>query len=442
MTVINRTISDIIDTEYHEYAMYVLESRAIPSAIDGMKMVHRKLAYAMLLEPVGKKVKCSDASGISRYGYHHGEASAASAIVTLTADWNNNCPIFTGHGNFGSRLIQEAAAPRYIYISLSSEFKKIFIDEEVAPKSDNEENPEPLHYLPIIPWVLVNGISGIAVGFATDILPRSIEDITHATKKCLKNPSKYLLEAEPIKPTFPHFKGVLNKESEAGLSWSTTGIIEYSGKYTYKITELPVGYDRESYINLLNKLIDTDKIRDYEDNCSEDGFGFTIKTTGAQKEIIDNDPIAYFKLKKMHSENLTTLGYDGKLKLFKNVSELVYYFVMYRTEKFGHKIQHDKDKLSIEITNLTDKMKFISNVVDDEIPLKKSTKSDMLEYIHKWITPSEYGKTFVNIPLYSCTVDEMGKLFKTIQSKKEELVELGKMTSEKLFSNKLNTIKF
>lgn len=441
LKTINRSISDIIDTEYLEYSMYVLEQRAIPSAIDGMKKVHRKLAYAMLNVHGGKKTKLSDLSGISSLNYHHGEASAAGAAVTLTADWNNNCPIFTGHGNFGSRLIQEAAAPRYIYCSLSAEFRKIFIDEEVAPKALDVEDPEPCHYLPIIPWVLVNGISGIAVGFATDILPRSIKDLTDATKKCLKNPAKYLSDNVPIPPTFPHFRGKISQESDTGLTWSTTGIIDFIGKNTYKISELPIGYDRESYITLLNKLLDSDKIRDYDDDCSEAGFGFTVKVSGAQKEQVDKDPIAYFKLKKTHSENLTTLGYDGKLKLFNSIPELVHYFCEYRTKKFGDKIQYDKDKLSIEISNLTDKMKFISDVVDDEIPLRETSKASMLEYIAKWITPSEYGKTFVNIPLYSCTTDEVEKLSKMIQSKKEELIELGKMTSEKLFEHKLETIK-
>ena len=440
MTIIKKSISEIVDTEYLEYSMYVLENRAIPSAIDGFKMVHRKLVYAMINEHGGKRTKVSDAGGISKFGYHHGEASAMGAVITLSADWNNNCSVFTGHGNFGSRLVQEAAAPRYIYISLSPEFKKIFIDEEVAPQSKDDENPEPVHYLPIIPWVLVNGISGIAVGFATDILPRSIKDLVFATKKCLKNPSKYLKDAEPIPPTFPHFRGTISQESDTGLSWATTGIIEYIGKYSYKISELPIGYDRESYINLLNKLLDTDKIRDYDDDCSEAGFGFTIKVSGAQKEQVDKDPISYFKLKKLHSENLTTLGYDGKLKLFTSIPELVHYFCEYRTKKFGDKIQYDKDKLSFEITNLTDKMKFISDVVDDEVPLRKSTKSDLLEYIHKWITTSEYGKTFVNIPLYACTTDEVEKLFKMIQVKKEELIELEKMTPEKLFSNNLTAV--
>lgn len=420
--------------------MYVLENRAIPSAIDGFKMVHRKLVYAMLHEHSGKKTKVVDLGAISRYGYHHGETSAMGAVVTLSADWNNNCPIFTGHGNFGSRLVQEASAPRYIFVSLSPDFKKIFIDEEVTEKSPNEENPEPVHYLPIIPWVLVNGISGMAVGFATDILPRSVESLVDATRKCIKNCAKFLADSDPIPPVFPHFKGIVAAESDTGLQWSTTGIINYVGKYTYEISELPIGYDREKYVTLLNKLEAEDKIKDYEDSCSDQGFGFSIKVTGAQKSIIDKDPIGYFKLKKMHSENLTTLGHDGKLKIFKSVPDLIYYFVTYRTTKFSDKIEYDKKKLIDEIEYLNDKSRFISDIVDDEIVLRISTKAEVLDFISKWITKKDHGKTFVNIPIYACTTDEVEKLRDIITSKEEELVKLNSVTPEKLFLDNLKKV--
>lgn len=412
MTVESRTLESIIDTEYLAYSMYTVENRAIPSAIDGMKPVHRKLVYAMLNEHGGKKTKCADLGSISKYGYHHGEASAQAAVITLTADWNNNCPVFTGHGNFGSRLIQEAAAPRYIFASLSPEFKKYFIDVEVAPKSPDEDNPEPAHYLPTIPWVLVNGLSGIAVGFACNILPRSISDIVGAVKKCLKDPQKFLKANDPIKPTFPHFRGIVTYDE----SWKTHGIIEYVGKYTYKISELPIGYDRETYVTFLHGLIDTDKIKDFEDNCSETGFGFSVKVSTAHKEKIDADPLKYFKLTKSHSENLTTLGINGKLKIFNSVAELIAYFCEYRISKFSDKLEYEKKQLTDDIELMTDKIKFIKMVINGKIDFKKLNKQQLLEVIAKDITEKEYGKRFVDIPLWSCTVDAVESLEMKVKS--------------------------
>jgi len=176
MKIIDSNISNEIDTGFKAYSLYTVENRAIPSVIDGLKPAARKLVYSMLTEHSNKKVKVAElGGGLAKYNYHHGEDSAMGAVITLTADWNNNCPVFTGHGNFGSRLVQEAAGARYIFCTLSPEFKKYFIDNEVTSKSPDPENPEPAYYLPTIPWVLINGTQGIAVGFACNILPRSVK---------------------------------------------------------------------------------------------------------------------------------------------------------------------------------------------------------------------------------------------------------------------------
>lgn len=428
MSVINKSVTEVINTDYRSYAMYVLEQRAIPSAIDGFKSVARKLVYAMLTEHGNKKVKLADMSGISKYGYHHGEASAAGAAVTLTADWNNNCPVFTGHGNFGSRLVQEAAAARYIFVTQSPELKKYFIDTDIAPVSLNEENPEPAHYLPTIPWVLVNGISGIAVGFACNILPRSVPDIIVAVKSYLKNPDKFMKTNALIAPTFPHFTGTISSESVDGLAWKTHGIIEYIGKYTYKITELPIGYDREAYVTLLNDMIDSDKIKDYEDNCSEAGFGFTIKTNAALKEKIDQDPLKYFKLTKSHTENLTTLGIDGKLKIFGSVNELIKYFCDYRLTKFSDKIEFQKQNLTQDITVMQHKVKWIDLVARGKVNFKKLDKTGLLQSVVELVTAEEHGKRFINIPLYECTQESITALEIKIRQAMDELDLLKKTT--------------
>jgi len=406
MSTIIKTVSEIIDSDLLDYSMYVLQNRAIPSAIDGFKSGGRKLVYAMLNDYPTRKVKVAELAGaIAKYGYHHGESSAEGAVVTLTAEWNNNCPVFTGHGNFGSRLVPAAAAARYIFVSLSPDFKKYFIDPEVTPNSPDPENPEPAYYLPTLPWVLVPGVSGIAVGFACNILPRSIKDLTVAVKKYLKDPKKFLKAQESIPPTFPHFKGTVVQDETNLSTWYTEGIVEYVGKFTYRISELPVGYDREKYVEFLNDLVDEDKIRDYEDNCSEEGFCFDIKVTAIARDKIDHDPIKFFKLRKSHTENITTLGVNGKLKLFSSVANLIAYFCDHRIEKFGEKIEYEKKELTDQISLMTDKVKFIKMVIERKIDFRQLNRTQLLEVIETKITKAEYGKNFINIPLYGCTTD-------------------------------------
>lgn len=436
MKIEPRNLTDIIDTEFREFSMYTIENRAIPSVIDGFKPTQRKLVYSMINEYRGNKIKVAElGGGLAKLNYHHGEGSAQGAAVGLASDWNNNAPVFTGYGNFGSRLVPEAAAPRYIFASLSDNFKKYFADTEVAPASNDPENPEPAHYLPIIPWILVNGISGIAVGFKTEVLPRSIKSLIAATNECIKNPDKFLKDNKPIEPSFPSFKGTVAQS--APNQWKTTGTVEYIGKYIFKISELPIGYDRESYVEFLNSLLDKDAIKDYDDVCSKEGFGFEVKVSSQQKAIIDADPIKYFKLEKSHTEILTTLGYDGKLKIFDSVAQLIHYFVEYRTKKFGDKIKYDIDQNEAEVNELELKVKFIKLVINRKVDFRTSTKQQLLDFVAVNVSKEEFAKKFINIPLYECTQDEVNKLEEKIKEKQKVLEELKKTTPVTLYKSRL-----
>ena len=437
MKIENRKLTQIVDTELREFSMYTIENRAIPSYIDGLKPTQRKLLYAMIHEFHGKRVKINDLGCISKFNYHHGEASAISSAIGMSQSWSNNSPLFTGYGNFGSRLVQESAAPRYIFATLSESFKRYFIDTEVAPKAFDPENPEPAFYLPIIPWVLVNGISGISVGFKSDILPRNIETVLKSTKECLKDPEKFLEKNALIQPSWPDFKGqVVNI---APNQWKSLGTIEYIGRYKFKISELPIGYDRQTYVEFLNTLIDKKLIQDYDDVCSKEGFGFEVKVNIQQKTDIEKDPIKYFKLEKTHTEILTTLGPDGKLKIFDSVAELVYAFVTYRTSKFSDKIQYDIKQIDSELEELLAKKKFIQIVISKKFDFSTMSKSDLLQLVQTQVSTEDWAKRFINIPLYQCTVDEIKELEDTIALKQARLEELKKMDAKELYKKILNS---
>lgn len=438
MSTTQKTITQAVNGGLLDYSMYVLESRAIPSVVDGLKPVTRKLLYAMLNEHSGNRVKVSDLGGISRHNFHHGEQSAIDAAIGMAAKWSNNNPLFEQHGNFGSRLVQEAAGPRYIHASLSENFKKFFVDTEVAPTAFDPENPEPCYYLPIIPYVLINGIGGVATGFKTEILPRALKDVFDATKAYLKNPTKFLSSNAAIKPTFPDFKGNVIRHSEN--QWKSQGVIEYIGKNYFQISELPIGYDRASYVTLLNELIDKDLIKDYDDCCSKDGFGFKVKVSLNQKDVIDKDPYKYFKLEKIHTEILTTMGIDGKLKIFQSVAELIAYFCDFRLKMFRTKIEYDRAKIKQEIQYLKYKRQFISRVVAGNINFKTTTKQQLLDYI-AGIWNDDRAKSFIRIPLYECTPDEVANLVKEILKAEAFLLDLDSLTEEKLFNTRLNSIK-
>ena len=428
-----QSIVDNINTSYKEYSLYTLNSRAIPSAIDGMKPVQRKLVYAMLQQPspFKNKIKTAALAGsLSGYEYHHGEMSAQAALSGMAMAWDNNAPLFEGHGNFGSRKIQEAAAARYTFVNLSKNFATYFVDHEVAPQSI--DNPEPAHYLPTIPWVLVNGVRGIAVGFATLILPRSPSELVAAIKKLISNPEAKL---KPILPSFPDFVGEV--ESLGGNTYKIKGIVEKSGPIQYTIKEVPFGYDRETVINYLNKLVDDNQIVDYDDNCSDKGFEFVIKVTRIQRDSIDKDPLKFFKLEKQVTENITVIGYDGSLKQFDTAEELIRYFFKYRLTKIAEKIQYEIDAASNTLLRLKCKLKFVQSVISGKLDLRKSSKVDLLKFISDNITAEEFGKQFVNIPVYSFTTDMVEELESEIEELKKLIETLNNTTPESRYSTLL-----
>jgi DNA gyrase/topoisomerase IV subunit A len=427
ITNLKQHIKSVIDSEYREYSMYVIENRAIPSCIDGLKPVHRKLVYSMLKNGgMARKIKLAElGGGLSTFGYHHGEASATQAAVGMSQDCN-----------FGSRLVQEAAAPRYIYSQISKAFKDIFTDMEMCARSLEEDHPEPLYYLPLIPWVLVNGIKGVAVGFATDIMPHNPKELTAA---CLQYIEKGKI-TQALTPAHLNFKGTYHT-IEKDTKWELHGIVTNS-KLNYSITELPIGYDREGYINVLEKLMEADRIQDYDDLCDESGFRFNVSVTRAQKLKIENNPIEYFKLKKILTQNLTTVNEHGKLKLFNTAREIVEYFCDFRLSICDEKVVYEVEQAKSRIKFLDAKLRFTNHVVNGRLTFKDKDASKLIDHIRftSDIT-EESAKKIISIPAYSFTTDNVMKLTAEIEEENKTLRYWLDTTGKKEYTKALKKLK-
>lgn len=427
----NKTITEVINTDYHGYAKYVLENRAIPSCIDGMKPVHRKLIYAMLNEHKGKKTKVADLGGISKYAYHHGESSAMGAAITLAAPWNNNVPVFKGHGTFGSRLVQEAAAPRYIYASLGEDFYKYFTDFEVCDKHSDVDNPEPQTYLPLIPWVLVNGIEGIAVGFACKYLPH---DPKVLVKACLRALEKDLDDGYNIVPSFPNYTGKVILETSSKVV--TQGVVTRSARNRWLITEAPWGFDREQMYNHLIKLQEDDKIVDFDDDCDGSGFKFEVKVDSANDKKCSVDPIKFFKLEKAFTENYTALDEFGKLKVFNNKAEIINYFVKYRLKKVQDMINFELDKEQGYNEWLTTKRQFITAVLESN--KKQFTKAELIALANT--ENEDWVNRLIRIPLFDITVEAVKELDDLIKKSNGKIREIKKRKAVDVYKAQLEEL--
>ena len=434
-----KTITETIDKEYYQFAMYTISNRAIPSYIDGFKKVQRKVLYGMINEYKGKETKVADLGSISKFGYHHAESSAMDAVIGLAAEYNNVMPIFTAEGAFGSRIIPSAAATRYIYCALNPKFYDYFQDFDVLEYHDDVvENPEPKNYLPIIPWVLVNGISGIAVGFATNILSHEPKEISEMCLSYLKGEN---IDDKVLLPKFPDFHGKVYQSEEKHNKYITVGEIERISRNTWNITELPIGYTREKYYNVLTSMINKNMIQDFEDNCAKT-FNFLIKVDSKQDKEIEKNPIAYFKLEKSFTENYTTIDENDKLVIFENKNDIIKKFVDYRLKKVEEQINFDIAKLSTSMNFNELKIKFITKILDGDVDLKKNSKKELMKYIQDTfdVNDSEIINKLISTPLYSMTVDAIKELEKTLKEQTVSYKKLLKTIPRDLMIERLTKI--
>ena len=149
-----KSISEFLSDEYKEFAMYVIEGRAIPSVIDGFKPTQRKIIHiANQIWRTGneKTLKVFQLSGkvASDCFYHHGDMSLSNAIITMAQRFKNNASLLEEEGQFGSLRSPQAGAPRYIGTKLSENFRLIYKDFELLNfKEEEGESIEPHYFLP------------------------------------------------------------------------------------------------------------------------------------------------------------------------------------------------------------------------------------------------------------------------------------------------------
>ncbi len=432
-----KTVSELINDEYREYSLYTISNRAIPSYTDGLKTVQRKLLYvADKLTYPAKKTKISGIAGAmaSMAHYGHAETSAQAAATGMAQDWCNNVPLLTGHGDFGSKMSHSAAAPRYIFAHISPEFYKYFTDTDICPSNIDPDYPEPSHYLPIIPWGLVNGINGIAVGFATSVLPHDPIDLANACLQYINNG-----KIKPIAPTFPQFDGSVQNVSGGG--WVVRGKITCQ-KLLYVVTELPYGTDRGRYVEMLDKLQDRDKIVDYDDYCSSSGIKFIIRVNRKQKDDAESsDPCTYFRLQSSFSENLTFTDENGEVIVFNDKYELIKKFCDFRMGFYDKLFSTRIIETEVKLKGLHEKERFCAAVVSGEVSPSKLSRKELESWIHKNITAdSSQVSMMVNMPIYKFTVDEIKKLKKLIGEEDSILIYWNTQTKENYYEKQLKDI--
>ncbi|NJO64142.1 MAG: hypothetical protein HC836_40000 [Richelia sp. RM2_1_2] len=334
----NKPSSEYILDISKEYSIYVCSQRAIASICDGLKDVQRKSIW--LLRNKSDKIKTISLAGelISSGIYVHGDASASGAISMLAAPYANNVPLLDGIGTFGTRVApNEYAAPRYTYVKKSKTVEKFLLNDlEIVPLKDNYDGSvkEPVHFLPLIPTILLNGVSGIAVGWSTEILPRTFKDLVQATLDALDGKT-----LKKLKPSYSYLTvDVVHIE---GNTWEFSGKASVVDSSTIGITELPPAMALEHIKARLDKMEEDGAINSYVDRSTET-IDIKVKLArGSVKGWTAAQCVDFLKLRSKKTERIVVIDWNGtSIRQYETAEEVVQAFVEWRLG--WYKIRYEK----------------------------------------------------------------------------------------------------
>ena len=428
-----RSITDYLDNEVKEYAISVVEERAIPSIVDGFKPVQRKIAFtANKLAKSYIKTAALVGNVISVGGYYKGDASISAAVGCMTQDFagSNNFPFLSGEGEFGKRLTPDGIAPaRYTKSKIHSNFAKFFGDSELLEYVEQDgELFEPRFYLPTIPTVLLNGVAGIAVGFATKIQPYNVKDIIENTKRALTG--KALKEMIPY---HDGFAGTISKDADGSIIMR--GIWRRVNSSTIEIVELPVGMSRDKYVEHLNKLEDRGDIKSYDDLCKKE-FKFIVylKREDLAKWEEEGKVEQKFKLTQKLSENINLISEKGKLIYFESANDVIKHFVDFRLGVMTKRKEHFQTYYAEKNDHNRLKIAFIKAVLNTKIDFKKALTKDGLRQataamLAKMNPSAESIERLLGMPVYSMNEEEISNIESKIVENQTQ-IEYYKNTSE------------
>ena len=308
-----QSVQNFLDTRLVNYASYD-NLRKIASCIDGLKNASRKVMYTVMEKNIKENTKVLQLANKSAEfaDYLHGDLSGV--CVTLGQDFcgTNNIALLKKSGNFGTRSIHEASAPRYIFAKGSDEFFKLYKkeDNDILDEQYFEGNRiEPKFYVPVLPLLIINGSNGVSMGFAQKILGRNPLNVKkYLTDKLNgKKPKEELLE-----PYYKGFNGSIEKGDEPG-SYIIKGSMKKVKDTEFLIEEIPYTYDLQEYLKVLDDLEESKFIQRYSDmSDGENNLKFTVYVSRANQESCGIKP-------SVKDPDLTMLM--NKLKLIKPVTE-------------------------------------------------------------------------------------------------------------------------
>ncbi|WP_374489594.1 DNA topoisomerase IV subunit A [Zoogloea sp.] len=369
---------------YLAYAMSVVKARALPQVEDGMKPVQRRILYAMSemrLSPGAKHVKSARVVGDVIGKYHpHGDSSVYDAMVRVAQDFSLRYPLVDGQGNFGSRDGDSAAAMRYTECRLTpiAELLLSEIDRGTVDFRPNYDGAfhEPQLLPARLPFVVLNGASGIAVGMATEIPSHNLREVAQAAIHCIKHPQATVADllTHISGPDFPGGGQIISPAADIRQAYETgrgslklraRWVIEdlARGQWQLVVTELPPGVSAQKILceieTLTNpqpktgkKSIDADqaqlkalmlaaldRVRDESGKDAPVRLVFEPKSRNQDVGEFTNLLLAHTSLETSSSINLVMIGLDGR-PAQKSLADILHEWGRFRVATVRRRTQH------------------------------------------------------------------------------------------------------
>ena len=409
-------LADYARRAYLEYALSVVKGRALPDVADGQKPVQRRILYAM--DRMGlsfsgssgangaKPVKSARVVGDVLGRFHpHGDQAAYDALVRMAQDFSQRYPLIDGQGNFGSRDGDGAAAMRYTEARLAR-ITQLLTDEldmgtvDFVPNYDGSTE-EPAQLPARLPFTLLNGASGIAVGMATEIPSHNLREVADACVALVKNPqltNEELLTLIPG-PDFPGGGQIISSSTDIADAYRTgRGSLKVRARWTIEdlargqwqlvVTELAHNVSTQKVLEeieaLTNPQVKTGKkaltqdqlqlkagmlavLDSVRDESSKDALVrivFEPKSRTIGKDELVNALLAHTSLETSVSVNMTAVGLDGK-PVQKSLRQMLEEWVAFRQQTITRRSQHRLGKVLDRIHILEGRQIVLLNI--DEV---------------------------------------------------------------------------
>ena len=401
---------------YLEYALSVVKGRALPDVCDGQKPVQRRILYAMERMGLGyggpngntaaKPVKSARVVGDVLGRFHpHGDSAAYDALVRMAQDFSQRYPLIDGQGNFGSRDGDGAAAMRYTEARLAKITRLLLeeIDEgtvDFVPNYDGSTE-EPRQLPARLPFALLNGASGIAVGLATEIPSHNLREVADACVALVKNAklSDDELFALLPGPDYPGGGQIISSEADIRAAYASgRGSLKVRARWTIEdlargqwqmvVTELPPGTSAQKVLEEIEELTNPkvktgkkavtqeqnqlkstilavlDAVRDESSKDAPVRLVFEPKSRAIGQDELANTLLAHTSLECSSPINLTSVGLDGR-PVQKSLRQMLVEWVEFRQQTITRRSEHRLQKVLERIHILEGRQLVLLNI--DEV---------------------------------------------------------------------------